>query len=67
MSGSATAYLDKIEFRLLNSSSIFNITLREELLSSPKQKTHHTYLSWFHGASHREFLGEKWKATVRLI
>jgi len=28
---------DKIEFRLFNSSSIFNITLREELFSSPKQ------------------------------
>jgi len=28
---------DQIEFRLFNSSSIFNITLREELLSSPKQ------------------------------
>jgi len=28
---------DKIEFRLFNSSSIFNITLREELFSLPKQ------------------------------
>ena len=32
-----TADRDKIEFRLFNSSSIFNITLREELLTSPKQ------------------------------
>ena len=32
-----TADRDKIELRLFNSSSIFNITLREELLSSPKQ------------------------------
>jgi len=32
-----TADRDKIEFRLFNSSSIFNTTLREELLSSPKQ------------------------------
>ena len=32
-----TADRDKIEFRLFNSSSIFNITLREELFSSPKQ------------------------------
>jgi len=32
-----TADRDKIEFRLLNSSSIFNITLREELFSLPKQ------------------------------
>jgi len=30
-----TADRDKIEFRLFNSSSIFNITLREELLSLP--------------------------------
>jgi len=33
-----TADRDKIEFRLFNSSSIFNITLREELFSLPKQK-----------------------------
>jgi len=32
-----TADRDKIEFRLFNSSSIFNITLREELFSLPKQ------------------------------
>ena len=32
-----TANRDKIEFRLFNSSSIFNIILREELLSSPKR------------------------------
>ena len=32
-----TADCDKIEFRLFNSSSIFNITLREELFSLPKQ------------------------------
>ena len=31
-----TADRDKIEFRLFNSSSIFNITLREELFSLPK-------------------------------
>ena len=43
---------DKIEFRLFNSSSIFNITLREELFSLPKKKTKHVVLSWFHGASH---------------
>ena len=48
-----TADHDKIEFRLFNSSLIFNITLREDLLSSPKQKTNHTSLFWFHGASHR--------------
>jgi len=47
-----TANRDKIEFRLFNSSSIFNITLREELLSSLKHKTNHTSLSCFHGASH---------------
>jgi len=34
-----TADRDKIEFRLFNSSSIFNITLREELFSLPKKKT----------------------------
>jgi len=34
-----TADRDKIEFRLFNSSSIFNVTLCEELLSSLKQKT----------------------------
>jgi len=33
-----TADRDKIEFRLFNSSSIFNIILREELFSLPKQK-----------------------------
>jgi len=33
-----TADRDKIEFRLFNSSSIFNITLREELFSLPKKK-----------------------------
>jgi len=33
-----TADCDKIEFRLFNSSSIFNVTLREELFSLPKQK-----------------------------
>jgi len=43
---------DKIEFRLFNSNSIFNITLLEELLSSPKQKTNHASLSCFHGANH---------------
>ena len=32
-----TADLDKIEFGLFNSSSIFDITLREELFSLPKQ------------------------------
>ena len=32
-----TADRDKIEFRLFNSGSIFKITLREELFSSPKQ------------------------------
>ena len=32
-----TADRDKIEFRLFNSSSIFNITLREELFSIPKK------------------------------
>jgi len=32
-----TANRDKIEFRLFNSGSIFNITLREELFSLPKQ------------------------------
>ena len=31
-----TADRDKIEFRLFNSSSILNITFREELFSSPK-------------------------------
>ena len=39
-----TADRDKIEFWLFNSSSIFNITLREELFSLPKQKqTMHSY------------------------
>ena len=32
-----TADRDKIEFRLFNSSSIFNITFREELFSLLKQ------------------------------
>jgi len=32
-----TADRDKIEFRLFNSSSIFDISLREELFSLPKQ------------------------------
>jgi len=39
-----TADRDKIEFSLFNSRSIFNITLREELLSSLKQKTNHASL-----------------------
>ena len=39
-----TADRDMIEFRLFHSSSIFNITLREELFSLPKQKpTMHPY------------------------
>ena len=29
--------IDQIEFRLFNSSSIFDITLREELFSLPKK------------------------------
>jgi len=33
-----TADSDKIEFRLFNSSSIFDITLREELFALPKKK-----------------------------
>ena len=62
-----TADRDQIEFRLFNSSSIFNITLREELFSLPKQKNSHAFLSWFHGASHLvKFLGEKLKATIPL-
>jgi len=32
-----TADRDKIEFRLFHSNSIFNVTLREELFSLPKQ------------------------------
>ena len=32
-----TADRDKIEFRLFNSSSIFKVTLREELFSLPKK------------------------------
>ena len=32
-----TADRDKIEFRLFESSSVFNITLREELFSLPKK------------------------------
>jgi len=46
-----TADRDKIEFRLFNSSSIFHITLREELFSY-RSKTNHAVLSWFHSASH---------------
>ena len=39
-----TADRDKIEFSLFNFSSIFNITLREELVSLPKQNhTMHPY------------------------
>jgi len=34
-----TADRDKIEFRLFNSSSIFNITLREELISYRSKTT----------------------------
>ena len=36
----------------LNSCSIFHITLREEVLSSLKQKNNHGSLSCFHGATH---------------
>ena len=48
-----TADCDKIEFRLFNSSSIFklNITLREGLLSSPKQQINHGSSFCSHGAS----------------
>jgi len=42
-----TADRDKIEFRLFNSSSIFNITLREELFSLPKQNQIMNYFSGF--------------------
>ena len=39
-----TADRDKIEFRLFNSSSIFNVPLREELFSLLKQnQTMHSY------------------------
>jgi len=43
-----TAGRDKIEFRLFNSSSIFNITLREELFSVPKknQTCYLVLVSW---------------------
>jgi len=46
-----TADRDKIEFRLFDSTSIFNITFREQLFSLPK-KNQPCCLSWFHGASH---------------
>jgi len=39
-----TADRDKIEFRLFNSSSIFNINLREELLFTVAKQIH-AYLS----------------------
>jgi len=45
-----TADRDKMEFRLFNSSSIFDITLRRIILLT-EAKLNHT-LSWFHGASH---------------
>ena len=39
-----TADRDKIEFRLFHSSPIFNMTLREEIFSLPKQnQTMHSY------------------------
>ena len=39
---------DKIEFRLFNSSSIFNVTLRQELFSLPKknQPCYLVLVSW---------------------
>jgi len=57
-----------MEFRLFNSSSIFNITLREELFSLPKQnQTMHSYPGFMALVTWVKFLGEKLKATISLI
>ena len=54
-----TADRDKIEFRLFNSSSIFNITLREELFSSPKQnQTMHSFPGFMSLVTWVKFLGD---------
>ena len=62
-----TADRDKIEFRLFRSSSIFNITLREELFSLPKQnQTMHPYPGFTALVTWVKFRGEKLKATLPL-
>ena len=68
-----TADRDKIQFRLFNSCSIFNITLCEELFSFTEAKINHAFLSWFCGASHlsqvpwREFEGHYSPSTCRML
>jgi len=63
-----TADRDKIEFRLFNSSSIFNITLREESFSLPKKtQTMHSYPGFMALVTWVKFLGEKLKATIPLV
>ena len=58
---------DKIEFRLFNSSSIFNMTLREELFSLPKRnQTMNSYPGFMALVTWVKFLGEKLKATIPL-
>jgi len=60
-----TADRDKIEFTLFNSSSILNITLREELFSFPKQnQIIHSFPGFMALVTSNKFLGDKLKATV---
>ena len=62
-----TADRDKILFRLFESSSIFNITLREELFSFPKQsQIMHSCPGFMALVTWVKFLGEKLKATIPL-
>ena len=63
-----TADRDKIEFRMFNSGSIFNITLREELFSLPKKiPTMHSFPGFMALVTWVEFLGEKLKDTIPLV
>jgi len=61
----ATADRDKIEFILFNSSSIFNITLLEELFSLPHEhQTMHSCPGFMVLVTRVKFLGEKLQATI---
>jgi len=62
-----TADRDKIQFRLFNSSSIFNITLLKELFSLPKKtQTMHFYPGFMALVTWVKFLGEKLGLKIEL-
>ena len=61
-----TADRDKIEFRLFNSSSIFNINLREELISLPKKNQIMHCPGFMVLVTWVKFLIEKLKVTIPL-